>query len=148
MNTPALGQTSAPEDFSGHPGANSFVCIRLSDQTIETLRYDAFVAMLFKTQSFAMMQLHAALGVCGEAGELADVVKKEVIYGKEPDRTHLVEELGDLRFYIQAVMNLKGISEQEVLQQNANKLCVRYKQLQYSDEAAVERADKEGTSKS
>ena len=86
-----------------------------------------------------------SLGVCGEAGELADVVKKEVIYGKDHDRKHLVEELGDLRFYTQAVMNLNGITEQEVLQQNANKLCVRYKQLRYSDESAIAREDKAGS---
>jgi len=144
MSPIEMTQTSAPEDFTGHPGANSFVCIRLSDQTIETLRYDAFVAMLFKQQSLNTMCLHAALGVCGEAGELADVVKKEIIYGKELDRKHLVEELGDLRFYIQATMMLYGISEQEVLQENANKLCVRYKQLRYSDEAAQRREDKNG----
>lgn len=143
MNTPS--QSSKPEDFSGHPGANSFVHILLGDGGTEAIRYDAFVALLFKQQSFSMMQLHAALGVCGEAGELADVVKKEVIYGKGHDRAHLIEELGDLRFYVQAVMNLNGISEQEVLQTNVNKLSIRYKQLRYSDEAAQSRADKAGT---
>lgn len=137
-----MTQTSAPEDFSGHPGANSFICIRLSDQTIETLRYDAFVAMLFKQDRTDRMYLHAALGVAGEAGELADAVKKEFIYGKPRDRKNILEELGDLRFYIQATMMLYGISEQEVLQENANKLSIRYKSLRYSDEAAQSRADK------
>ena len=42
MNIPPDQQTSQPEDFTGHPGANSFVCIKL-DGAIETLRYDAFV---------------------------------------------------------------------------------------------------------
>lgn len=139
ISTPQL---SVPEDFSGHPGANSFVCILLEGGALETLRYDAFVAMLFKQQSLAMMCMHAALGISGEAGELADCIKKEIIYGKPLDRANLVEELGDLRFYIQATMMLYGISEQEVLQQNANKLCVRYKSLRYSDEAAVSRSDK------
>jgi len=137
-------QTSSPEDFKGHPGANSFVVIRLDGGALETVRYDAFVALLFKQQSLDKMCLHAALGVCGEAGELADVVKREVIYGKELDRKNLVEELGDLRFYVQAVMQLYGISEQEVLQENANKLSIRYKGLRYSDEAAQGRADKSG----
>ena len=141
MNIPPK-QTSAPEDFSGYPGANSFVCILLPEGGTETLRYDAFVSLLFKQQSLAMMCLHAALGVAGEAGELVDAIKKEIIYGKELDRANLVEELGDLRFYIQAAMMLYGISEQEVLQQNANKLSIRYKQLRYSDEEAQGRADK------
>lgn len=143
-----MTQNSGPDDFDGYPGANSFICILLPGGGTETIRYDVFVALLFKQQSRPLMQLHAALGVAGEAGELADVVKKEVIYGKDHNRNHLVEELGDLRFYIQAVMNLNGITEQEVLQQNANKLCVRYKQLRYSDEDAIGRADKAGTPES
>lgn len=138
-----MTQTSAPEDFTGHPGANSFVCIRLADQTIETLRYDAFVAMLFKQLLDDKLDLlHGAVGISGEAGELLDAVKKYWIYNKPLDVTNVIEELGDLRFYIQAVMNVLGISEQQVIQQNANKLSIRYKQLRYSDEAAQERADK------
>jgi NTP pyrophosphatase (non-canonical NTP hydrolase) len=109
------------------------------------IRYDNFVALLFKAQSSELMKLHAALGVCGEAGELADAIKKEVIYNKPLDRENLVEELGDLRFYIQAVQNVYGITEQEVLQANANKLAKRYQGLAYSDRAAQNRADKNGT---
>jgi NTP pyrophosphatase (non-canonical NTP hydrolase) len=146
MNLPTpliLTQTSDPEDFSGCPGANSYVSlISPDDLAIEQTRYDSFVALLFKQQPAHIMALHAALGVAGEAGELADAIKKEHIYGKPTDRANIVEELGDLRFYIQAVMQMYGISEQEVLQQNANKLCVRYKSLRYSDGEAIARADK------
>lgn len=109
---------------------------------VKQVRYDVFVALLFKVQHFDLMQLHAALGVCGEAGELADAIKKHVIYGKPLDRDNIIEELGDLRFYIEAVQNLYKITEQEVLQANANKLAQRYKSLTYSDQAAIERADK------
>jgi len=139
-----LGQTNSPEDFKNCPGSNSFVCIRLNGGHVETIRYDAFVALLFKQDTLQLMKLHAALGVCGEAGELADVIKKDSVYNKGEDRKHLVEELGDLRFYIQAVMQVYRITEQEVLQENANKLSIRYKGLRYSDEAAQGRADKSG----
>lgn len=108
------------------------------------VRYDNFVALLFKQQPVPLMHLHAALGVAGEAGELADAIKKEHIYNKPTDRENIVEELGDLRFYIQAVQNLYGITEQEVLQANANKLAKRYQGLTYSDQAAQDRADKNG----
>jgi NTP pyrophosphatase (non-canonical NTP hydrolase) len=141
----SLTQTSAREDFSGCPGSNSYVGI-LRPEGTDTVRYDSFVALLFKQQSLTLMTLHAALGVAGEAGELADAIKKEIIYGKPTDRANIVEELGDLRFYVQAVQQLYGISEQEVLQQNANKLCVRYKSLRYSDGDAIGRADKSGQS--
>lgn len=140
-----MNQTSVPEHFSGCPGSNSYVSF-ISTETFlpEQVRYDSFVALLFKQQSLTLMHLHAALGVAGEAGELADAIKKEIIYGKPTDRSNIVEELGDLRFYIQAVQQLYGITEQEVLQQNANKLCVRYKSLRYSDGEAISRADKSG----
>jgi len=106
------------------------------------VRYDVFVSALFKSDTRVQQLNHAALGVCGEAGELADAIKKHVHYGKEIDIDNVVEELGDLRFYIQAVQNLFGITEQHILQYNAQKLEKRYQGLVYSDQAAIARADK------
>jgi NTP pyrophosphatase (non-canonical NTP hydrolase) len=108
----------------------------------ETIRYDQFVQQLFKADTRAMMVLHAALGICGEAGELADALKKNAIYNKPIDRNNLVEELGDLEFYMQAVRNLYEISRGEVMQFNAEKLSKRYVGLKYTDQAAQARADK------
>jgi NTP pyrophosphatase (non-canonical NTP hydrolase) len=129
--------------------ANTYVSLYPPDWTPDNpdlkpilIRYDQFVLQLFKLDSPGMMKMHAALGICGEAGETADCIKKEVIYGKPIDRDNLIEELGDLRFFIQAVQNIYGISETEVLQANCNKLALRYKELRYSDEAAILRADK------
>ena len=113
--------------------------VRVGD---ELIRYDVFVAGLFKHDTKIMMKNHAALGVAGEAGELVDAIKKEVHYNKPPDIVNIREELGDLRFYIQAVMNLYGIEEMELLQANADKLSKRYEGLKYSDAAAIRRADK------
>lgn len=118
--------------------SNSFV--KVGD---EVIRYDMFVFQLFKADSAAMMKLHAALGICGEAGELADAIKKAVIYGKREDMPNILEELGDLRFYIQAVQNIYGIPEQVLLQYNAEKLSKRYSSLRYTDEEAIRRADKQ-----
>ena len=119
--------------------SNSFVQVG-EDQ----IRYDQFVRQLFKADTEPMMALHAALGVCGEAGELADAIKKQYIYGKQVNISNIIEELGDLKFFIQAVMNHYGLKEQYVLQVNANKLSVRYSGLRYTNEAAIARADKKG----
>lgn len=122
--------------------------VTLSDG--KQMRYDEFVRKLFKPQSEEFMKFHAGLGVTGEAGELGDVIKRELIYNspvtseKKPIRTGIIEELGDLRFYMQAVMNLYGVTEQEVLQHNACKLMERYEGLEYSDKKAQNRADKQG----
>lgn len=114
-----------------------------NDPDVATIRYDEFVRRLFKKlPTFNEDLMHAALGVCGEAGELGDAIKRAAVYGKPIDRANVIEELGDLRFYIQAVQNLLGIPEHVVLQHNAVKLSERYAKLQYSDAAAIARADK------
>lgn len=108
----------------------------------EVIRYDQFVQNLFKPASHNDMLMHAALGVCGESGELADAIKKQVVYNKPVDRDNIIEELGDLQFYIQEIMLLYNITPTEVFQGNANKLSKRYVHLKYSDAEALARADK------
>ena len=85
---------------------------------------------------------HMATGVSGEAGELLDAVKKAVVYKKPLDRENVVEELGDLRFYMAGLMSALSISEQELLYATNKKLGKRYASGSYSNEQAQERADK------
>jgi len=116
------------------------------DGKIAPMRYELFVLRLFKVDSQREMLSHAAMGIAGEAGELLDAVKKHLVYGKQLDVANIREELGDLRFYIEAMQNILGIDSQDILQGNVNKLDTRYKKLTYSSEAAIARADKtEGT---
>jgi len=86
--------------------------------------------------------LHMALGICGEAGELADAVKKWAIYLKDLDRENVVEELGDLEFYMEHIRQLIGITREETIQYNIQKLGKRYEGHIYSDQQAQDRADK------
>ena len=85
---------------------------------------------------------HAAVGISGEAGELLDAIKKFIFYDKLIDVINVIEELGDLEFYMQALRSKLGITREETLKKNMEKLAVRYKNLKYSDKAAEERADK------
>lgn len=84
---------------------------------------------------------HGATGVSGEAGELLDAVKKHVIYKKELDVVNVIEELGDLEFYMEQIRQNLGLNREEILMHNINKLSSRYNN-KYSDEAAQARADK------
>lgn len=86
--------------------------------------------------------LHMAVGIAGEAGELLDAVKKAAIYRKPIDRANVVEELGDLEFYMEGLRQGLGITRQEVLDHNIDKLSKRYSSGTYSDKHAQERADK------
>lgn len=86
--------------------------------------------------------LHMAVGISGEAGELLDAIKKHVIYNKPLDTENVVEELGDIMFYMEGLMQDLSISGEECIEQNIKKLEVRYAQG-YSDKAAQERQDKQ-----
>lgn len=86
--------------------------------------------------------LHGAVGISGEAGELLDAVKKHVIYNKPLDIENVIEELGDLEFYIEQVRQNLGLTRQVTLDANIAKLSVRYAGLTYTDTAAQVRADK------
>ena len=86
--------------------------------------------------------LHMAVGVSGEAGELLDAVKKSVIYNKPLDMTNVVEELGDLEFYLEGIRAALGITREQCLEANIDKLGKRYSSGSYSDAQAQDRADK------
>jgi NTP pyrophosphatase (non-canonical NTP hydrolase) len=88
-----------------------------------------------------------ALGIGGEAGEVVDVIKKYVMYNKPLGRTKLMEEMGDLEFYLEGLRQATGITREEVVEHNLGKLLTgpkaRYKEGEFSDEAAQTRRDKQ-----
>lgn len=86
--------------------------------------------------------LHMAVGACGEAGELIDAVKRQAIYGKPLDLENVIEELGDMEFYMEGLRQGLGITREQTLNANMAKLGKRYG-AGYSDKAAIERADKQ-----
>lgn len=86
--------------------------------------------------------LHMALGVGGEAGELQDAIKKKVIYRRAIDLANVIEELGDMEFYMEGVRQALNISREETLEANLKKLRVRYAENKYSDHQANSRKDK------
>lgn len=85
---------------------------------------------------------HMMLGITGECGELVDAIKKFSIYNKELDIENVIEELGDLEFYMEGIRATLGISRQTTLDHNIQKLSKRYEGLQYADHKAINRADK------
>lgn len=86
--------------------------------------------------------LHMAIGIAGEAGELLDAIKKHAIYQKPIDIVHVVEELGDIEFYMEGLRDGLSLSREHVLEKNQAKLTKRYGE-KYSNEAAQARADKQ-----
>lgn len=110
---------------------------------ITPAEYAAFVARLFvKRNEGGDGIMHAAVGIAGEGGEVLDAAKKLWVYSKPLDLGNVIEELGDIEFYMQAMRSLLGISRNEVLAANMAKLNKRYPQG-YTDAAAQARADKQ-----
>lgn len=70
--------------------------------------------------------LNAVMGLNGEAGEVIDHVKKVCFQGHELDREHLIEELGDVAWYLAVCCEAIDTTLEEVLQNNIDKLRKRY----------------------
>lgn len=87
--------------------------------------------------------VHAILGISGEVGELLDAIKKNTIYRKPLDKVNVIEELGDLEFYLEMLRQELGLSREECLQANIDKLSKRYDAGKYTNLAAIARADKQ-----
>lgn len=85
--------------------------------------------------------LHALLGISGESGELVDGFKKHLIYNKPVDIGNLIEEAGDILWYMALLFRTIGVPFEQVMLENIDKLKARYPD-KYSDEAALARADK------
>jgi NTP pyrophosphatase (non-canonical NTP hydrolase) len=82
--------------------------------------------------------LHGAIGIATEAGEILDAFKKEMYYGKDIDKVNLMEELGDVCWYISLILYQMGWTWEQIWQANIDKLKKRYPQ-KFTEEHAVTR---------
>lgn len=70
--------------------------------------------------------LNGVMGLCGESGEAIDIVKKWLAQGHELDKAHLAKELGDIAWYLAETATALGLTLEEILQANIDKLRARY----------------------
>ena len=77
----------------------------------------------------APLLLTSAIGMSGEAGEFAEVVKKIFFHGKNLDKAtkdHLKKELGDIIWYWANACRALSVLPSEIIELNVNKLQERY----------------------
>ncbi|PFK18170.1 nucleoside triphosphate pyrophosphohydrolase family protein [Bacillus cereus] len=102
-------------------------------------------------QDFGGRVLNAALGLSGESGEVADIVKKAIFHGhgfdpahcpgEEEGNTHKIAlELGDILYYISIMSHEMGYTLEDIAQMNIEKLAKRYP-VGFSREASQARVD-------
>lgn len=100
-----------------------------------------------------MRLFHGALGIYTEAAELLEATAKAMATG-EADRTNILEEMGDVSFYMAVIYDAMGFSPKDSCEANLDKLIrgpkARYR-AGFSSDAAVNRdtdAEREGLEKS
>ena len=64
--------------------------------TINEYQYAALRTAQTDKLSAGDLLLNSALGLCGESGEVADLVKKHLFQGHDLDLSHVAKELGDI----------------------------------------------------
>ncbi len=80
----------------------------------------------------------ATLGLVGEAGEVADIVKKHLGHGHHLDNEAMAHELGDVLWYIAVMAANLGYTMSDVARMNIDKLKLRYPQG-FSTERSINR---------
>ena len=76
--------------------------------------------------------IYPALGLCGEAGEVAEKVKKSIrdgldFYEQKRFKDALTKELGDVLWYVSALASDQEISLNDIAEGNIEKLASRKK---------------------
>jgi NTP pyrophosphatase (non-canonical NTP hydrolase) len=86
------------------------------------------------------MLINGCLGLTGEAGEVADMVKKHLFQGHDISLDKFLKELGDVRWYLEVLAHWAGCTMEEIEEINIHKLRSRYPNG-FSHQASKERKD-------
>lgn len=86
--------------------------------------------------------VNAVMGLTGEAGELANEVKKFMFQGHDFDKQKLIAELGDVIWYAALACESMSIDLEDVAAYNIEKLEKRYPE-KFAPNHSIERVDEE-----
>ena len=92
-------------------------------------------------QHYKLNVLYAAIGMCGEAGEVSELVKKYEYHGHAIDTEHLARELGDVLWYVAYMADLFGYSLGKIMAINQEKLAKRYPDGKFDAERSRNRKE-------
>ena len=70
--------------------------------------------------------INGVMGLCGESGEVIDLVKKHLSQGHPLDREALAKGLGDVAWYLAETAYVLGYPLEEIFRMNLEKLSARY----------------------
>ena len=84
--------------------------------------------------------INGVMGLCGESGEVIDIVKKHLAQGHELDTEKIAKELGDVAWYLAETAYAIGYDLDDIFQMNIDKLSKRYPEG-FSTERSVNREE-------
>ena len=93
---------------------------------IDFNEYQRLAQRTSNTRCSTTKLVNGVMGLNGEAGECIDIVKKCEFQGHDLDINKLVDELGDVLWYIAEICEGLGISMSDVAELNIEKLKERY----------------------
>lgn len=119
----------------------------LKDNNMDSIAYQKEVLRTVSNstheQTVPMDLMHGAIGACTETAELLDAIKKGIFYGKEFDRAHLIEEIGDVLWYLALAAYSLDSNLSEAMEKNIAKLKIRYPDKFSSEKAIYRNTDRE-----
>ena len=108
------------------------------------MEFDLYQRLAYRTArqdaSLERQRLVAALGLAGEAGEVAELVKKQIGHGHEVAAETVAKELGDALWYVALVATLYDLDLGRIAEENIAKLRQRYPEG-FSSTDSIERRD-------
>jgi hypothetical protein len=111
--------TQDDQDPDSVAHSNDWIYIQHEDKEPSVIRYDLFVKQLFPGTTKNEM-IYTALG------SLTFLSRQ---YNTTYSEAEMLQLLGQIRYYTRALQNIYGLSDQKVLQANANYLSDVYKKL-------------------
>lgn len=69
---------------------------------------------------------HGAVGIATESGEIMNSIKTSKYYGRKLDKINLIEEMGDVMWYLAILCDELNVSFEEVWDKNIRKLTARF----------------------
>lgn len=131
MRKAGMVQTGTiPGKYRKHGQIFDAVCYELTRAPAAPLTANEYQQKAMTTLNPALSKrdvlLNGVMGLCGESGEVIDLVKKHLHQGHDLDKAKLARELGDVAWYLAETAFALDLSLEEVLRGNLEKLQKRY----------------------
>lgn len=87
------------------------------------------------------MLINGAMGLCGESGEVCDIIKKYAFQGHELSKFAIINELGDVLWYVALLCDAIDTNISDIMEKNVIKLKTRYPNGKFEAERSRNRTD-------